>query len=117
MDNKLFGSLQGQYGDLLGPSRELNKLVISTLEQLTATQLSSLREYTELNLGQLKAAADIASVEDLQEYMNKQKDFLKTLGEKLAADAQAMAMVGKEFIEQAQKISKTSLPSTDKNFG
>ena len=116
MDNKLLDSLKGQSAELLGPSRELNKLIISTLEQLTSTQLASLREYTELNLGQLKAAADISSPEDLKEYMEKQKDFLKTLGEKMAADAQALAMVGKEFLEEAQKISRRNFDSTSKNL-
>jgi phasin family protein len=109
MDDKLVESLKGQSAELLGPSRELNKLIISTLEQLTTTQLASLREYTELNLGQLKAAADISSTEDLKEFLNKQKDFLKTVGEKMAADAQALAAVGKEFLEEAQKISGRGL--------
>lgn len=105
MDDKLLGSLQGKSAELLAPSRELNKLIISTLEQLTATQFASLREYTELNLGQLKAAAEIRSTEDIQEYVRKQQDYLKTLGEKLAADAQALSAVGKDFIEQAKKLS------------
>lgn len=109
MNEKMFGDFTAQVTNLLAPSRELNKLIISKLEQLTAIQLSSLREYADLNIGQLKAASEITTAEDLQEYYRKQQEFLRTLGEKLAADAQAMAAIGKEFSEEAQKIAMKGL--------
>ena len=111
MKDQIFGSfmgqsanLLGQSANLLGPSRELNQLTLSKLEQLLSLQFASMREYTELNLGQLKSAAEITSPEDLKAYLGKQKDFMMTVSEKLAGDAQAMAAIGKEFAEEAQKI-------------
>jgi phasin family protein len=104
MNPNILDSLQDQSTKLLTPSRELNKLFVAKLEQLTAMQFASLREYTDLNLSQLKAATEITTTEDLQSYFQKQQDFLKTLGEKLAADAQALVAISKEFSEEAQKI-------------
>ncbi|MFO1101122.1 MAG: TIGR01841 family phasin [Xanthobacteraceae bacterium] len=101
---------------LLGPSRELNKLALSKLEQLLSLQLASLRDYTDLNMKQLKAAADIASAGDLKDYIGQQKEFLQTVGEKLVADAQALAAVGKEFTEEAQKLTLQGLGTTTKGF-
>jgi phasin family protein len=109
MNEQMFSAFQGQSEKLLGPSRDLNKLAIAKLEQLASLQIASLREYTELNLSQLKAASDITSAADIQEYFGKQKDFLKTVGEKLAGDAQAMAALGKEFVQEAQKIGRDSM--------
>lgn len=100
---------------LLAPSRELNKLAIAKLEQLVALQLASLREYSELNLGQLKAATEISSAGDLKEYLGKQKDFLKTVGEKLVADAQALAALGKEFTEEAKKVATQGFAASSKD--
>ena len=105
MNEKVFDAFKGQSENLLGPLRELNKLSITKLEQLASLQLASLREYTDLNLSQLKAAADISSPDDLKTYLSKQQEFLKTVGEKLAGDAQAMAALGREFTEEAGKVA------------
>ena len=105
MNDQVFDSFKDQSEKLMGPARELNKLTVAKLEQLASLQLASLREYTDLNLGQLKAAAEITGPQDLQDYFSKHRDFLKTLGEKLAGDAQAMATLGKEFMEEAQKVA------------
>ena len=105
MSNQVFDSLKGQSAKLLDPSRELNKLAIAKLEQLTSMQFSSMRDYFDLNLAQLKAATNISSPEVLQAYLRQQQEYLRTVGEKLAADAQALATLGKEFTAEAKKIA------------
>ena len=116
MNDQVFDTFKLESEKLLGPSRELNKLAVAKLEQLASLQLASMREYTDMNLRQLKAMTDIAGPEDLKDYLAKQQDFLKTVGEKLAGDAQAMATLGKEFTEEAQKIAFGGLAATTKNF-
>jgi len=105
MNDQIFGAFTDQSAKLLGPSRELSKLTLAKLEQLVSLQFASLRELTELNLGQLRAAADIASPADLQNYVGRQQDFLKTVAEKLAGDAQAIAALGREFADEAKTIA------------
>lgn len=116
MNDQVFDSLKDQSAKLLGPSRELNKLALSKLEQLLSLQLASLRDYTDLNMKQLKAATGITSAGDLKDYLGLQKEFLQTVGEKLVADAQALAAVGKEFTEEAQKITLQGFGATTKGF-
>ncbi|MCA8908292.1 MAG: phasin family protein [Rhodospirillaceae bacterium] len=116
MTEQPFDHLKDQFKDqtekFLGPTRELNKLTLSKLEQLASMQLASLRDYTEMNMRQLRAATDISGPQDLQDFFAKQQDFLKTVGEKLAGDAQAMASIGREFAEEAQKIATKGMPNT-----
>jgi phasin family protein len=114
MNDQVLDTFKGQSAKLLAPSNEINKLAIAKFEQLASLQLASLREYSDLNFSQLKAASNIASAEDLKEYFGKQQDFLKTVGEKLAADAQAMAALGKEFTEEAKKITFKGFAATTK---
>jgi len=114
MTDQVFGSFKDQSAQLLGPPREFCKLTISKLEQLVSLQFASLREYTELSLGQLKAAADIAGPEDLKEYLGKQQEFLRTVAEKLTGDAQAMAALGREFTEEAKNIAVQGFATTTK---
>lgn len=114
MNDQVLDTFKGQSAKLLAPANELNKLAIAKFEQLASLQLASLREYSDLNFDQLKAASNIASAEDLKEYFGKQQDFLKTVGEKLAADAQAMAALGKEFTEEAKKITFKGFAATTK---
>ena len=115
MNSQIFDSLKDGPASVLGPSRELNKLFVAKLEQLASLQLASLREYTDLNLTRLRAASEISSPEDLQDYLGKQQDFLKTVGEKMAGDAHAIATLGKEFTEEAQKIVLGGVAGMTKN--
>ena len=105
MNTQLFDAFSDQSTKLLDPPRELSKLTIEKFEQLVSLQFASLREYTDLNIGQLKAAADIAGPKDVEAYLTKQQDLLKTMGEKMAGDVHAMMALGKEFTEEAQKIA------------
>ena len=114
MNDQIMNSLKGQSEKMLAPSRELNKLAVSKLEKLAALQISSLREYTDMSLGQLKAATDVAGPEGLQDYFSMQRDFMKTVGEKLTSDAKAMAELGKEFTTEAQKIARENFAAVGK---
>lgn len=114
MNEQMFSAFTTQSASLLTPSRELGKLAIAKLEQLVSLQLASMRDYAELNLGQIKAAADISSPEDLKDYIQKQTEFLKTVAEKMAGDAQAVAALGKEFTEEAQQIAMTGFQEARK---
>jgi len=114
MKEQILDTMKDQSEKMLAPSREMNKLAVAKLEKLAALQLASLREYTEMNLARLKAATDISSPETLQEYFTQQRDFMKTVGEKLTADAKAMTELGKEFSEEAQKVARDSIAAASK---
>ena len=116
MNTQVFDTFNDQSVKLLAPPRELSKLTIDKLEQLVSLQIASLREYTDLNLGQLKAATDIAGPKDLEAYLTQHQEFVKTVGEKLAGDVQAVVALGKEFTEEAQKIAFKGIAVTPKGF-
>ena len=105
MNTQVFDALSGQSAQMMGPARDLSKLAIAKLEQLISLQFASLRDYSELNLSQLKAAAEISSPKDLEAFLAVQQEFMKTVSEKMAGDAQAMAAISKDFAEEFQKIA------------
>jgi len=108
MKEQILDTFKDQSEKMLAPSREMNKLAVAKLEKLAALQLASLREYTDMNLARLKAATEISSPEAFQQYFTQQRDFMKTVGEKLTTDAKAMTELGKEFSEEAQKLTRDS---------
>lgn len=115
MNTQIMDSFKDQSEKLLAPSQALSKLMVGKLEQLISLQLASMGEYTELNIGQLKAAAEISNPEDLKEYIEKQRDYMKTVSEKMAGDAQAMVALVREFAQEAQQISLGSVSGFMKN--
>jgi phasin family protein len=114
MKDQILDTFKDQSEKMFAPSREMNKLAVSKLEKLASLQFASLREYTEMNLARLKAATDINTPEALQEYFAQQRDFMKTVGEKLTSDAKAMTELGKEFTEEAQKIARDGFAAAGK---
>ena len=110
MNDQIFDVFRNPSVSFLAPSRELSKLALEKLEQLAAMQFAALRDYTDLNIGQMKAATELSGPEDLQDYFAKQQEFMKTVGEKMLGDAQALAAIGKEFVEEAQKIAMKGVP-------
>lgn len=89
---------------VIEPIQKLNQQAAATVEKLAAHQIASLKAYSDLGVGQLKAAAEVKDVEGVQDLMSKQMDFLKRLGECMRSDLKAMFEMGVEFVAEAQKV-------------
>ena len=106
MNEKILGAYQDQSDRFLAPVREFNSLAVAQFEKLAALQIASLQEYTELGLAQMKSASAVQNVADVQDYLTRQNDYLKIVGEKFAADVRGMVELSKEFTEDAQQIAR-----------
>jgi len=109
MNNDVFDTASVQAEKLLAPVKEFNKLAVANVEKLAQLQVSSLQEYSALGIAQLKAFSEVNDPASLQDYVGKQSEFLKTVGEKLASDARAVAELSKEFNAGAQQLAKESV--------
>lgn len=89
---------------VLEPIRKVNQQAIAAVEKLAARQTDSLKAYSDLGVGQLKAVAEVKDVEDLQTLMSKQVDVLRAFGECLMSDIKAVAQIGVDFVSQATKV-------------
>lgn len=109
MTNEIFEKFTAQVQTVLAPVQELNKLYIYNIEKLFEIQLNSARDYTEICLDQMRSASEIKDQQALEAFLSKQSETLKTIGEKVIADTQAVANIGSEFSSEAQKIAGKSV--------
>jgi len=107
MNDKFAKTFVDQRARMLEPSHALAKLTMAKLEQLVSLQMASLSDYADLNFNQIKAVTGISGPEDMKTYVEKQQEYLKTVAEKMAGDAQAATAISKEFAEEAREILTT----------
>jgi len=103
MNTETLSALPTSAKAMLEPIQKVNQQAVATFEQLAAHQLDSLRAYSELGLGQLKAAIEVKDLEGLRDLVSKQKDALRAVGERLWEDTSAVAKMGVEFVAEAQR--------------
>ena len=96
---------------VLEPVQKLNQQAVAAVQKLAAHQLRSLKTYSELGVGQLKAAAEVRDVEGLQTLMSKQTDVVRELGERIWADTKELAQMGVDFATEAKKIGSQAAPA------
>ncbi len=97
-----------QYKNALAPVQKLSALGIENVEKLAALQLKSIDAYSKLAISQLKAALEVQDVAGFQAYLADQQTVVKTVSEKLVADAKSVAELGEKFSAEAQKVAKES---------
>ncbi len=115
MTDKMIDTMNEQALKLMAPMKEFNQLAVAKAEKLAHLQLASLQDYSDMSIAQLRAALEVSDTESLQAYVAKQSEFIKHLGEKLAADARAVAELSKEFGEEAQQLGKKSVSNAQES--
>ena len=103
---KLF-SVQSE--KLLAPVQQFAELSVANSEKLLTMQLEVAQSYVHLGVSQLKALFEVKDAESVQAYVNSQADVAKNVGEKMLADAKAVADLGAEFNAETQKLTRDSL--------
>lgn len=97
-----------QYKTAFAPVQKLSALGLANAEKLTALQIKSFEAYSKLALSQIKAALSVQDADSLQTYLADQQKAVKTVSDKLVADAKSIAELGEEFTAEAQKVAKES---------
>lgn len=97
-----------QFKVALAPVQKLNALGVANAEKLAALQIKSLEAYSKLGISQLKAAMAVQDIAGFQAYLADQQEVVKTVSEKLVADAKTVAELGEQFTAEAQKVAKES---------
>ena len=110
MNQDILTSLNDQSQKVLSSLQKLNKVAVADVEKLVKHQLGSLKEYTDLYVSNLKAAAEINDLKGLQSFLGKQGDVVKKVGEKLATDAKEVAAMHVGFMVEAQSLGRKMAP-------
>ncbi|MDR5865597.1 phasin family protein [Halomonas koreensis] len=93
----------------LGPARAYAGLTVDFAEKLTHAQLEAGRAYAETGLAQLRALVDVKDAEGLRSYMEGQQKVAKELTERLKGDAEKVASLQQDFVQQSQKLTEENV--------
>lgn len=88
---------------VLEPIRKLNQQAVVNMGRLAAGQIDSLKLYSDLGIGQLKAAAAVRDLEGLQALLSQQRDVLRKATDRLVADARAFVEMGMASLSKVKK--------------
>ncbi len=86
-----------------------NKLFVNELEKLMSFQMQALQSYMDMNLNQLKAAAEIKDSKSLQSFLSDQSEVANTLREKMMEDAKTLAGLTTGFKDNLDDFAKDSM--------
>lgn len=104
MYDKAFTDAFEQSRNFLFPVTRTNKLAVAQLEKLFGFQLSVFQDYAGLAMKQLKSAAEVRNVQDLQDYLSGQIKLVNTLQQKLLDDMQALFDLSAGFKAEYDKL-------------
>ncbi len=110
MSNDIAKTWNEQVVKAVAPAREVNRLAVAKLEKVLDLQLTSLVEYAELGLGNLKSGLEVKDAESFKRYAEGQAAVARQVSEKVLRDARALAEVGREFGAEVQEVVQASLP-------
>ena len=111
MYQDLFNSWTVNAEKMFAPSRKLADLTIASTEKLFALQMALTQGYFELGMKQLKSVLEVKDAESLKSFVSLQAEVAKNVGEKVMADAKAVADLNAEVGAEVQKLTQESLQS------
>ena len=104
------------YKDLLpnvdmfvAPVVKTNKLAVANLEKLVAFQISSLQTYVDISLAQMKSAAEVSNLQELQAFYKSQMDVAANLRQKVMDDFKALTDLGNGFKDDFTKLAEENV--------
>ncbi|MDQ2695928.1 MAG: phasin family protein [Pseudomonadota bacterium] len=104
--NEMVSELYDKSRSFMNPVFKTNRLAVNELEKLVYFQLDALRNYVDLGMQRMKAAAEIDSVEDLQDFYKGQFEAATTLRQMLLDDAKSLANLAAGFQSDFNRLSQ-----------
>jgi len=114
MYNQVFENLMKQSQPMPAYMIKANKLMVESLEKVTAFQMATLKSYVDLSVARVHAAAEVYDPKTLQTFVNGQVETAKVLREKVMADSRAMAELGNSLKADFDKLTKDGIAQVSK---
>lgn len=114
---EMLSALAGSFRNISRPAQKMNQMTIAHIEKVLAIQLESAKDYANLGIGHMKAAAEVNDPWSFVGYVAKQGAYATKLGEQAVADVQKIRQLGGDFIEKAQSVVKEEARAIGGAFG
>ncbi|MCG5501384.1 phasin family protein [Ectothiorhodospira lacustris] len=109
MYNEFFNTSQEQFDKMAAPVRKFNNATLDYVSKLVEYQISMFRSYSEISIEQMRALQTVTDPKSLQAYVGAQAEATKSLGEKVAKDANELVELQRGYAEEVQKLSEEGL--------
>lgn len=109
MYTEMYNSMQEQFEKVAAPVRKFNHATIDHMAKMMDFNLTTMRNYSEVFIEQLRAAQTVTDPKSLQAYITAQGEAAKSLGEKVAKDTNELVELQRGFVEQVQKLSEEGM--------
>ena len=103
---EMMSAFGGSLRNVFAPGQKMNQMAIAQMEKILAFQMESVKTYTNLGMGQWKAAAEVSDPWSLVAYMAKQGAYATKVGEQVVSDVQKLSQLGGDFVQQAQSVAQ-----------
>lgn len=94
--------------DVIEPARNYAELALNHFEKLVAIQYESARAFTDLGVQQTRAALEVRDQAGVQAYVESQQKAARAVGDRVKGDAEKVASLNQEFVQNAQKTAETT---------
>lgn len=107
-DTKAFDTKQFE-SIFFAPARAYANLAVDYSKKLAHAQLDATKAYADTGLAQLRSLMSVKDAEGLRSYMEGQQKVAKDLAERLKGDAEKVASLQQDFVQQSQKLTEESV--------
>ncbi|MCP1674057.1 phasin family protein [Natronocella acetinitrilica] len=108
---ELFSKTTDQMQQLMAPARKMQEVMVEHVARLADFQMDSMKQYSEMTIGQLRSLQDVKSPEDFQQLMSGQSELLKGFTEQMSTDISELTKLQRDLSEELQKLSQESMSS------
>ncbi|WP_148252934.1 phasin family protein [Aidingimonas lacisalsi] len=116
MSNATIDQATQQFESLFfGPARAYAALTIDYTEKLLSAQYEAAKAYSDIGLGQARAALDVKDAESLRSYVEEQQKVAKDVGERLKSDTEKVVAMNQDFVQQGQKLTEDNVKTASKS--
>lgn len=103
--------MEEQMDRLTGPMQRMTALALNGFERLSSFQMESLQDYTRFAVRQWRDMLEVRDDRSLREFLDKRQQAAEEFTRKLSDDAQVLARIGQDWLNQAQKVSERNMQS------
>ncbi|WP_290653188.1 phasin family protein [Aquisalimonas sp.] len=109
----MFEQTNAQMEQVLNPMFKAQGTMLDHFARIADFQVEALKQYSELSIENLRAMQGIHDPQSLQDYVTKQMDVAKSLGEKVSADVNEFVNLNRGFAEELQKSTQESVTTAE----
>ena len=105
----LFSKILISTQPLLEPWANTNRALAANIEALAAFQMNALRSCLDIQLNQLRAAAEISDIASLRDFYQRQAEIAKTVHRKMMIDTTALSGMAARLKAEMDELTQTAL--------